>query len=261
MPASRLPAFPFRHFPALAAILVSAGCASWMPGAPDIDPVALEQINRMRSVMERFGTYQLTLQTVEDEALASGQLVQVGQTGVIKVARPDHLSIAMERDTGEKWSGWVDDTTVTLVDESKGFYSLLQPKPPLDKALDELGDQYGLELPLIDLISNLRRASLLDHVQSGIYLGTEPVAGAKCHHLLFRQPSVDWQIWIQKEDPALPRKILLTFKEEPGSPIYQTTITEWNLEPKFTARDWKARWLENARQVEIAELLGREESP
>jgi hypothetical protein len=252
--------FP-RFFLAAALALASGGCASLKPAAPDIDPAALEQINRMRSAMERTGTYQMTFETLEDEALASGQLVQAGQTAVMKVARPDHLSLAVERDSAERWSAWIDGVTLTLVDESKGLYSRLHPPPPLDQSLDELGERYGLELPLIDVVSGLRRAGLLDRVQTGLHLGTETVAGAECHHLLFRQAEVDWQIWIETADPALPRKILITFKDEPGQPVYQTTIAEWNLAPNFRDSDWEPKLPKEAREVGIDELLGQEDAP
>lgn len=247
----------------LAATLAFAlgGCASLPPAEPDMDPVALEQINRLRSAMERIGTYRMTLETLEDDALPSGQFVQAGQSGVIQVARPDHLSIAVTRDSGEKWAGWFSGDQLVLLDETQKRYARLVVPTPLDKALDELGKRYGLEMPLVDIISGLRRANLLDRVQSGVSLGTESVAGADCHHVLFRQPTVDWQLWIETADPALPRKILLTFKDEPGHPVYQTTITRWDLEPRFSEQDWKAHWPENARQVGIEELLGQEETP
>jgi hypothetical protein len=241
--------------------LAAGGCASPMPAKPDIDPLAREQVNRMQSAVERFGAYRMTIETLSDEELPSGQLVQAGSSGTLQVARPDRLSIAVERDSGDKWSGWLIGDKLVLLDETKGLYARLDLPTPLDKALDELGDRYGLELPLVDIVSNLRRASLLDRVQSGLYVGTEPVAGKECHHLLFRQPVADWQIWIEKEDPALPRKLLLVYKDLPNHPAYQTIIEKWDVSPDFKDSDWKPKLPENAREVGIGELLGQEESP
>lgn len=240
---------------------VACGCATPRPSGSGIDPVALEQINRMRAVMERTTTYQMDFETLEDEALASGQLVQVGQTAVLKVARPDRLALTAENDSGEKWSAWISGEKLVLVDETQERHSRLDVPAPLDRSLDELGERYGLELPLLDIVSGLRRASLLDRVQTGLYIGTETVAGKECHHLLFRQPVADWQIWIETANPALPRKILITFKDEPNLPVYQATITAWDLAPTFPVGSWEPNLSEKSSEVGVAELLRQEESP
>lgn len=253
--------FALRFFWAAALAFAAGGCASLMPAKPDIDPVALEQINRMHSAMERFPAYRMTLATLSDEELPSGLLVQEGEQGSIQIARPDRLVIAVERDSGEKWTAWLVGGKLVLFDKTEVRYARLDLSPPLDQALDELSERYGLELPLIDVVSGLRRASLLDRVQTGLYLGVETVAGKECHHLLFRQPVADWQIWIEKEDPALPRKILLVYKDEPGQPTYQTTVTKWDVAPDFKDSDWEPKLPKKAREVGIDELLGREESP
>jgi hypothetical protein len=250
-----------RLFFAAALAWTAGGCASLMPTKPDIDPVALEQINRMHSAMERFPTYRMTLTTLSDEALPSGLLVQEGQKGVIQIARPNRLAIAVERDSGEKWAAWLVGGKLVLYDKTEARYARLDLPLAIDQALDELGERYGLEMPLIDIVSGLRRAGLLDRVQTGLYLGTELVAGKECHHMLFRQPVADWQIWIEKEDPALPRKILLTYKDEPDQPTYQTTITKWDTAPNFKDSDWEPKLPKKAREVGIDELLNREESP
>ena len=242
-------------------VWAAGGCCSRMPSGPDIDPAAREQINRMQSAMERLGAYRITLSTLSDEELPSGQYAQEGQTAVIRVARPDRLAITAERDSGEKWSAWLASGKLILLDETRGLYARLDLPAPLDQALDELSDRFGMETPLIDIVSGLRRARLLDCVQTGILLGTEPVAGKECHHLLFRQPVADWQIWIEQEDTALPRQILLTFKDKPNHPVHQTTITEWDVLPDFKDSDWEPKLPEKVSEVSIDELLDRKETP
>jgi hypothetical protein len=241
-------------------VWAGGGCSTQMASGPDIDPAAREQISRMQSAVEQLDAYQITFSTLSDEKLPSGQFVQEGQTAVLRVARPDRLAIRAERDSGEKWAAWLSGGKLVLLDETRGLYARLDLPAPLDQALDALSDRYGLELPLIDIVSGLRRAGLLDRVQTGIVLGTEPVAGKECHHLLFRQPVVDWQIWIEQKDPALPRQILFTFKDEPNHPVHRTTFTEWNILPGFKDSEWEPQLPEKASEVDIAELLSQEKA-
>ena len=64
--------------------------------------------------------------------------------------------------------------------------------------------------------------------------GLHQAAGVPCHHLAFSQEDIDWQIWIDAGPQPLPRKIVITYAEEPGAPQYTATIKRWSLDPKFT---------------------------
>jgi hypothetical protein len=51
-------------------------------------------------------------------------------------------------------------------------------------------------------------------------------------HYAFRQPGLDWQVWIQRGDFPLPRKILLTTTSDDARPQH-TAVYTWNLAPSF----------------------------
>ena len=61
---------------------------------------------------------------------------------------------------------------------------------------------------------------------------TFEVSGTTCEHYAFRQDDVDWQVWIQKGDYPLPRKLVITTTTEAGRPQHTATYT-WNLAPSF----------------------------
>jgi hypothetical protein len=67
-------------------------------------------------------------------------------------------------------------------------------------------------------------------VQRGEYVGIHEVAGVSCHHLAFEQATIDWQIWIDAGEKALPRKLVITYKTEDEVPQYTVTIRKWNLQ-------------------------------
>ena len=49
---------------------------------------------------------------------------------------------------------------------------------------------------------------------SGLHL----VRGIQCHHLVFIQDDIDWQIWIENSQTPLPRKMVITSKWLAGGP-------------------------------------------
>jgi len=60
------------------------------------------------------------------------------------------------------------------------------------------------------------------------------VGGTTCEQHAFRQRGLDWQIWIQRGDYPLPRKVVLTTTTDEARPEY-TAVYTWNLAPSYDA--------------------------
>jgi hypothetical protein len=104
------------------------------------------------------------------------------------------------------------------------------PAPPTVEAmLDMLALKYGIVLPLADLAFPDPYKVLIENVRRGEYIGMGYVFDTKCHHLAFRQSAVDWQIWIEDGQRALPRKVVITFKDQPAHPQYTAFLSDWKL--------------------------------
>ena len=43
-------------------------------------------------------------------------------------------------------------------------------------------------------------------------------------------PNNRWQIWIDTADPPLPRKLLIDYRDEIGSPTWTAVLTEWRID-------------------------------
>ena len=56
------------------------------------------------------------------------------------------------------------------------------------------------------------------------------IDGNPCDQFAFRQEGVDWQVWIQKGDSPLPRKLVITTTDEVAQPQY-ISVLDWNLAP------------------------------
>ena len=74
-------------------------------------------------------------------------------------------------------------------------------------------------------------ALLAPRIEDAFYVGVHTAAGVPCHHVLLIQESVDWQIWIQTGERPLPRKLVITYKDVPGSPQYVAVFTNWEFDP------------------------------
>jgi hypothetical protein len=72
--------------------------------------------------------------------------------------------------------------------------------------------------------------NLLQEVTKIGYIGTSKIDGVECDHLAVRQTEVDWQVWIEKDETPLPRKLVITTKTQPAQTQFMTKL-RWDLSP------------------------------
>jgi len=103
--------------------------------------------------------------------------------------------------------------------------------PTLDAMLTGLRRETGLRLPAIPLLKNNPYEALTAGLQCGVVVGESRVNGVPCQHLAFRRPGVNWEIWIETGDRALPRRLAATYTDRPGHPRTLIEFSAWNLHP------------------------------
>jgi hypothetical protein len=94
-------------------------------------------------------------------------------------------------------------------------------------------------------------------VTQGFVVGKAVVEGVRCDHLAFRAPHVDWQIWVQEGTQPLPRKLVITTRDQPNGPQFSVTVTKWNLKPAFTAQTFAFKAPSGAKKVDFVPLAQR----
>ena len=52
--------------------------------------------------------------------------------------------------------------------------------------------------------------------------------GVPCEHLAFTQGNIDWQLWIEDGPRPVPRKFVITYKDEPDSPQFTAVFSNWD---------------------------------
>ena len=112
-------------------------------------------------------------------------------------------------------------------------------------------DRYGFSVPISDLVYSDPYKALTGHVQHGFWVGLHAVDGTPCHHLAFLQETIDWQIWIEDGPRPVPRKLLITYKDEPGSPQYTARLSGWDFHPRISDGWFEFRPPVGADQIEF----------
>ena len=89
-------------------------------------------------------------------------------------------------------------------------------------------------------------------------LGPSAVDGTSCEHYAFRQDDVDYQIWIQKGEFPLPRKVVITTTTDAARPQYSATYT-WNLAPSFNDAAFTFVAPADAKKIVLAAVSGSQQ--
>jgi hypothetical protein len=169
-----------------------------------------------------------------DEA---GQKIQFSRSVQMDVKRPTGLRLELSSPFDTR-SFWYDGKTLTVLDRKHNWYSAAAMPSTLDAAVDTARDEYGIDLPLIDLAVSDPYKDATAKVQGSRYYGLSPVLGALCHHLAFTQENVDWQIWIEEGPQPLIRKFVITYKNEPGQPEFTAFLTHWDITDPIADSDF-----------------------
>ena len=230
------------------------------PGAGLVDPRADALVRQMSDLLAGAGAFALEAEEVYDEVPEHSPRRQLTAIRRVALRRPDRLVGDASGDALNR-SFWYDGKAFAALDKEQHVWAGGAVPPTLDGALDWIFEQTGTVVPLADFLYANSYERLMGGVQRGEYVGIHEAAGVSCHHLAFEQATIDWQIWIDAGEQALPRKLVITYKTEDEVPQYTVTIRKWNLDARLPDALFAFAPPEGATRVEVQALTGRAELP
>ncbi len=242
---------------ALAVLLTLRGSAE--TSTPAIDPKADAVLKRMGAYLAQTPFFSVTAEVWQDSDLASGQRIQSNRTVELQVRRPDrfHAEVhSARRNRGLFYDG----SSLTLINRAQNFYGNVSAPGTLDAALDLANERFGIALPLEDLFVSDPYRSAMGKTISGIDLGPVTVQGVPCEHLAFSRGVVDWQIWIELGATPVPRRMVITYRDESGSPEYTATLSGWDFQTKLPDSVFVFEAPAGSTKISVAEIISRSEA-
>ncbi len=199
---------------------------------PSVDPKADAILRKMSQTLANAKQFTFESEDMIDQPLDDGQKVHVAKTVKVAVRRPDCVAAEVTGDN-EDVRYCYKGNQMTLINLREKCYTQQQVPDNIDEMFDFLALNYGLTPPLADLMFADPHKAMTERLRTGRYLGIHNVMGVKCHHLAFRQEGIDWQIWIEDSERAVPRKVVITYKELPGYPQFIALLNKWDLDAKL----------------------------
>lgn len=218
-----------------------------------VDADALKVLRRMTDYLSDIQQFSVDAQTTLEAVLVSGQKIQFDAAAKLTVQRPNKLRAERSGDIVSQ-AFYYDGKTLTLYNPTERYYASVPAPDTIEAMLDFARDSLDIFAPASDLVLKDAYARLMQDVVSGFVVGKAAIGGAKCDHLAFSGPVVDWQIWIQDGDRPLPRKYVITTKYLAGAPQYTVIMSNWNLAPGVSASRFSFTPPQGATKIDFLEL-------
>jgi len=198
-----------------------------------IEEEVLEIFTRFTDYLAKLKEFRVTAEFGFDVLQESGQMIEFGSHQNVTIQRPNHFRVDFARRDGVNGSVVYDGKEVVLFNPDEAVYAKAPFKGEIDDALDFLSEELHRPIPLRDFFESNPGDVLTDKIESGIYVEESTLAGVLCDHLAMRNDRVDFQIWIAQGDEPLPRRIIITYKNEEGQPQFWGQFMKWETSPKI----------------------------
>lgn len=227
-----------KRFTGLAQAAALAGFSAMaiaQPAVSPVDPGAVERLQASLQYLAEQTHFSLLASATVEVVLEDGQKLQFDSTTLATVKRPNKFH-ARRLGELEDQELFYDGKTLTLQDGRLGYHASAAAPATLEGMLDFASDVLDLGAPAGDFIRTDAFTLLMQGVESALYLGPSFVEGQICDHLAFSAPETgtDWQVWIQRGETPLPRRIVITSRDILNAPQFTVHIREWDLAPEVT---------------------------
>jgi len=183
----------------------------------------------MASAMRAPQSLEFKADLVSEEVLVDGQKIQSSSAMTASARRPDRLFIEVVSKRRNR-QFFYDGKTLTVFAPVNKYYVSVPAPPTTAAMLHQVDERFGMQTPLLDLFEWAATGVKIDKVTSAMDAGTDTIGGKVCQQYAFRQPGVDWQVWIPQTEPALPCKLVITDTVDPSHPAF-SAVFSWNSAP------------------------------
>jgi hypothetical protein len=215
-----------------------------------INPDAIAALNKMGRYLRTLKSFQVTAVTTKDDVLDDGELIQYDTLVNIVARIPDRLW-AETTSARQNRQYFYDGKSFTLYAPRMNYYASMAAPATVGKLANELREKAGIDIPLEDLFYWGGPQTKVGDITGAIDVGPAEVGGVSVEQYAFRQPGLNWQIWIQQGEFPLPRKLVISTLSDEARPQYSSVIT-WNLAPSFDEAAFHFEPPPNAQKIAFA---------
>ncbi|MGA7869820.1 MAG: DUF2092 domain-containing protein [Candidatus Binatus sp.] len=214
-----------------------------------IAPYADKLLTKACQTLSSADAFSFHAEIMFDQVLPPDVKVQFAGAMDFSVQRPDELAVDYQSDLGAK-ELWYSDGTLTILDPSRMVYATVAVPSVIDGMLDRVADM-NLTIPLSDFAASDTCKLLRKEITYGGYVGPGDVNGVECDHIAFSSPKADFQLWLDRSGKPIPRKVVINYRNLPGSPEYIALLSDWKFPQKLPASRFRPAVPKDFKRIEF----------
>jgi hypothetical protein len=179
------------------------------------------------------------VQTIRIYTGTDGETLHIFHTLEVKVRRPDRMQASVTGDDAPV-KLFYDGTNLALINVAANKYAVIPVPNTIQKMLETAMGKLHVDFPLADFLTDAPNKAFLTGVTNGKVVNTVTIDGTPCKHLYFEQPpGIELELWVEANERSLPRRLIVTYANLPGSPSFVAMFSDWNLSPNLTDADFQ----------------------
>jgi hypothetical protein len=220
---------------------------------PPVAPLADKLLTQACEVLGSAKAFSFHAEINFDQVLPSAVKVQFAAAMNLALQRPGDLAVDYRSDLGAKQL-WYQNGDLTIFDPPQMVYATATVPPTIDEMLEHAAQNHNLNVPLADLLYGDPCRRIKPHMVFGGYVGVNDVNGTACDHLAFTSPTIDLQLWLQHTGRPIPRKIVINYRTEPGTPEYAAVLSDWQFPGKIPDGIFRPKFPKGAKRIDFVKI-------
>jgi len=181
------------------------------------DPRALKILQDMGAYLRTLKNVHLTTNSDTDQVLENGQTLQFSYHTELIATPPDKMRVSVVNGPYRK-TLFYNGTRFVLFDQGQRYYASGDAPSTIDGLLDDMNERYGIVLPLADLFRWSAGTADEVGISSALYINDQEIDGQLCAHYAYRQPGVDWQLWVHLGPRPMPCQLVIVRQDSDALP-------------------------------------------
>lgn len=201
-----------------------------------LEPAVTDALRRMSATLASTPAFTVRMTAQREGRLPNNQVVLLSATSAVLAQRPDRLSVMVGSDLGS-FDLWYDGTRMTILNPIRNVYATTPLTGRNDEAVAWLERRVGIDIPMRPLLApNPYDAMMEAGPTTGSHVGTTIIQGVPVEHYALRNPSADWEIWLEANARALPRRVSVVQPSETGPSRITVEFDDWSLVQRLPDR-------------------------
>ena len=220
--------------------------------APVVEQYALDRLKQMSDKLVASNSFSYRSKSAIELQSETGQFVTFFTEAELALQRPNKLHMKVSGDSPTLHL-YFDGAKASAIDTENNIYAVSTPLTNIDEMLNYVMTKAQVNFPSADLMYSDPYAVMTKNLTDATVVGESMVNGVPVEHFAYREPTIDWEIWIAKGEKAVPLRLAMTYRQVEKRPSFLVEFADWKLDPKLKASTFDFKAPANGKQIEFGD--------